>query len=387
MNQKLRLLRLAPSSSITNIYDKFKSLDLFEEVDKIDGFSEFHIRMTADGTFNGSVKLKDDFLLVENFSYFRLLKWIKIFFRAIFYIVKYRINMVHSNDIFFYGLAVIFAAKITKRPISISLHADYDKREKLGEKMYPYRWRWLYKICEKINYKLALKVIATQKSWTNYLVNNGCKKEKIEYIPHTIDTENFQNKKNIDIRKMFNIEKKSNLISYVGRFETGNYIDDIIKIAIDISLKHNDIIFVIAGKGNFYERARKMVEEKNLKKQILLPGFVSNDCAVSLRKKSQVNLALMGGPSLLEAMLSGVPTIAYDVEWHHEIIKHGHTGYLIQERNVNEVINTINKILESPEKSKKIGINAINLVNKTHSLKAAQKKRKELYQKLMEKTT
>ena len=42
-----------------------------------------------------------------------------------------------------------------------------------------------------------------------------------------------------------------------------------------------------------------------------------------------VNVAPLCGRSLLEASLSGCPAVAYDVDWHSEIVKDGKSGFLI----------------------------------------------------------
>ena len=66
----------------------------------------------------------------------------------------------------------------------------------------------------------------------------------------------------------------------------------------------------------------------------------------------------MAGFSLIEACAASRPVIAYDVEWHSELVINNKTGYLIEENDINEVVNKINYLLENKETADELGKNA-----------------------------
>jgi len=48
---------------------------------------------------------------------------------------------------------------------------------------------------------------------------------------------------------------------------------------------------------------------------------------------------LWGGFSLIEAGAAGNPMIAYDVEWHYELVENHVTGFLVTENNIDMISN------------------------------------------------
>ena len=77
--------------------------------------------------------------------------------------------------------------------------------------------------------------------------------------------------------------------------------------------------------------------------------------------------------SLKEAQLMKKPVIATDFGGIPEIMKDGVTGYLIEKNSSKDLLNKISKIINDKEKSKEMGEEGRNFIEKEFSLEASAK--------------
>ena len=165
-----------------------------------------------------------------------------------------------------------------------------------------------------------------------------------------------------------------------------NYVYDLIELAK--SLKQHVLqnwCMLLAGDGPEKIELLKQIKANNLSENVKVLGFLDGATLFKLRKKCDVNLCLMGGFSLIEACLSGRPTIAYDVEWHSELIENGQSGFLVEEGNISNLKAAIVRLFNEPNLAKKIGGKGKHIAEKKHSLVNANKAKISAYQKLYEK--
>ena len=77
---------------------------------------------------------------------------------------------------------------------------------------------------------------------------------------------------------------------------------DIIDIARELKNQERlDWTMILAGDGLERETLDQKIISMGLTRQVKLIGFINRELMVTLRKNSYINLALMGGFSLIEA--------------------------------------------------------------------------------------
>jgi glycosyltransferase involved in cell wall biosynthesis len=76
----------------------------------------------------------------------------------------------------------------------------------------------------------------------------------------------------------------------------------------------------------------------------------------------------MGGFSLIEACAAASPVIAYDVEWHSELIRDGETGFLVAEHDVDRLTFVVSRLLDDPDLGVTLGMRAQELAVSRHGL-------------------
>jgi len=296
-----------------------------------------------------------------------------------------KITIIRATDPSFHGFYGSILGWVTKTPWCISIHADYDKRHLLGKGLSPviFGSRGLAKILERVVLSQAPVVMPIRESLGEWAVANGAKKERIRIIPHGVDTDHFIQNHNSNIQEKYGLQGKK-LIVFAGRLSKDNYVDDILDAAMIVSQKKPDAVFLLIGDGPEKEELLQKISKSHLADNVKLPGFLPNDKVKEFRMLADVNICLMGGFSLIESALSGKPTLAYDVEWHYELIKNGETGYLIKEHDINGIADAIRELLSNPQLSELLGRNARQLAIERHSLKNTSKIKIACYNELLQ---
>jgi len=179
--------------------------------------------------------------------------------------------------------------------------------------------------------------------------NSQC---KCVYIPNVL---------NYDLPFVSDYQEKRILL--VGRLEQEKGIFD----AIDVMkrLQERQVFFHldIVGDGPLLESLMKHVQDKNLSNYITFHGFQNHTYIEQLYRHASLYLMTSFTESfglvLIEAMNAGLPCVAFDsAEGAQELLFNDSNGYLIQNRNLDEMADKISYLLMNMEVIMRLGKNA-----------------------------
>lgn len=203
------------------------------------------------------------------------------------------------------------------------------------------------KTAKKLNYF----VVVSKKMKDDYLKYLDI---PVIYIPNSIENLPL-NVSNLD---------NNNIIS-VGRLESVKGYDDLIDVFKIIFTKNKRIILNIVGDGSLKEVLQKKISNLNLDNNIKLLGYKNNDELNKIYNNScmyvMTSLTESFGLALIEAMSHKLPCIAFDsANGAREIINNNINGYLIKNRNKEEMADKILELINNKEKCKIMGNSAYN---------------------------
>ena len=314
--------------------------------------------------------------LLAKASYTTVVAW-----RASRLVRREHLSLVRGMNSQEQGFCAYLVHQWTRIPWCVSIHADYDKRYALSKGRQGWKRR-LYQRLERFVLVRAPLVLVVRESLIPYAVQHGAKRKNLRVIPHGVDFRLFVGPKRKSILKPFPLAGKK-LIVFAGRLSKENYVDDLVRIAKKIIPQVPDVLFVVLGEGPERMRVETTVRNAALQNSFLFLGFQSRNVVAEFRKAAAVNLCLMGGYSLIEAAASARPVIAYDVEWHHELIHDRRTGYLIPEHHIQHVAQAILTLLRNSRKGDIMGRRAQALALKNHDLQTTSALKVSSYQELL----
>lgn len=158
---------------------------------------------------------------------------------------------------------------------------------------------------------------------------------------------------------------KKNIIT-ISRLDCGKRNDDIIRAFSKI--KEKDWKLYIIGDGKEFNNLNKLINDLNMNDRIILTGYKNKEEIEEYMLKS--SLFLMASETeglpmvLLEAMSYGIPCIAYEIaSGVNDIIDNNKNGYIIKNRNEEEYIEKIEKVINDSKLRNELGIEAKNKAN------------------------
>jgi len=92
----------------------------------------------------------------------------------------------------------------------------------------------------------------------------------------------------------------------------------------------------------------------------------------------------MGGYSLIEACAAGSPVVAYDVEWHSELVQTGKTGQLVREHDILGLTQAVDTLLTYPDEAKAMGATAKQWAFERHDIRKTSLVKRECYNQLLQ---
>ena len=178
--------------------------------------------------------------------------------------------------------------------------------------------------------------------------------DKVVYIPNSLDK----------IPNKYSKLEEKNIIS-VGRLSKEKGFDDLLKVFKKISLKHSDWKLNIIGDGLEKNELLNLAKELKLGDKVVFHGYQNkeyiNECLLKSSIYVMTSHTESFGLVLVEAMSFGIPCVSYtSAQGANEIIKNEETGFLIENRDSEEMISKIDLLIEDDKLRKKMGQNAKN---------------------------
>jgi len=391
-----KILFISGSSNLEATYKKFGNLNVLFDYDgeTVRKWFDKTILVWFPAPNDLILNLVDDFEINEikiPLGRLSLLGFTICVLKCVCKVHKEQVNIIRSWDPYLSGFIGYIVSKLVRVPFCISIHADYDKRWELDGPACGATVLGSRKVANLLAHFVLSRtriVMPIRESLANYAIKHGARPETIRIIPHGIDLNPFLSPRNsfasptTSFKKEFGLEGKR-IVVFAGRLSKDNYVYQILEIAKKVSEKRDDVIFALVGSGNEEENLKKRVKEEGLENVVVFFGFQLQHKVIEFRKNADVNLCLMGGFSLIESCASGRPVIAYDVEWHYELIKNEETGFLIEEGNTDRVTEKIISLLNDEQLAQRLGTNAKKLAIEKHSMENTSKIKISVYEELL----
>ncbi|OCH97552.1 glycosyl transferase family 1 [Legionella jamestowniensis] len=275
-----------------------------------------------------------------------------------------KFDIVHSNTPKA-GLLCAIAAKVVGVPIRLHTFTGQAWVTMKGLK------KLIVKFCDKLIGLLNTHCYADSPSQSNFLIeNNVIKKEKISVLgvgslagvnTSRFSLDNFSNQVRKKTRASFNIEENTIVLLFVGRITKDKGIFELIESFGELLKQQSNIFLMVVGpfEQGIEHEIRNFAQSKTENK-IVFPGFCSEPenflaiadilCLPSYREGF--------GTVVIEAAAMGVPTVGTRIYGLTDAIVDGHTGLLVEPKNVSELTEALGKLIFNNALRKLMGENA-----------------------------
>ena len=199
------------------------------------------------------------------------------------------------------------------------------------------------------------RVVANSQYTKELAIKCGVVESKIIVINPGVDLVQELDEKIINKVEILLKQKSPRLIT-VSRFDKRKNHEKVIMALRNLKQVYPNIIYICIGFGDEKQNIKKLVEELDLKEQVMFFEDISNELKNSLVAKSTIFVmpsiihkkSVEGfGIAYVEAAQYGVPSIGGIDGGAADAIEHQKTGLICDGNNLDEVYSSINSMLEN----------------------------------------
>ncbi|CAN5116145.1 glycosyltransferase [soil metagenome] len=353
--QAVQLVRLLKEDKTHNIFLATLNNEgvLREEVEKI-GFTEIpEFRLTS----------------FYDINFLRQLR------KCVKFLRDNNIEVIHTHD-FYTNIFGMLAARLARVPLRIA-----SKRETVGMRSAS------QKKIEKQAFRQADAIVVNAEAVKDYLVENEIPAEKIKIIYNGLDLERLTPKINNRLINCvnFGLPKDENIkfITLVANLRhTVKNQPMFLRSAQKVLQKFPETHFILAGEGELQESLQNLAKELGISENTHFIGRCTKIPELLSVSFAGVLTSVAEGfsNSILEYMSAKLPVVATNVGGAGEAVIKGITGFLIESDNDEAMANNLIKLLQNPDKARKMGKSGREIVEEKFSCAAQLEKTLELYE-------
>lgn len=194
----------------------------------------------------------------------------------------------------------------------------------------------------------------------------------------------------VKLRNELSIDKSVSVVTIIGLVSERKGHPHFIEMAQRLLKSGKEICFLIAGEdilsdGLYRKKMEGLVSQLKISKNVHFLGFRS-DILEIIRCSDVVVLPshAEGMPmTILEVGACAKPVISYRIPGVDEVLFDGINGILVEENNVSDLADAVDKILSSSVLKKNLGVGARKIIEKSFTLTSFTNKIEQIYSELL----
>lgn len=323
---------------------------------------------------------KINYLLLPFLIFFGTLKMLAV-------IKKERIELINVHWIIPNGLIALIASKITNIPFVVTLPGT--------DAYLAYKYKIVGFVAKIVTRNCA--GLISNSSWhLNRILNLGVTPALTGVISYPADVSRFKPSKNgLDLlRGQLKLTKDDLVIMAIGRLVYKKGFDYLIKAVAKIVKKFPNVKLLIGGEGDNQKMLQNLTKKLKIEQKVIFTGTISRDQIDRYYNLADIFVApsivdkqgnVDGGPLVaLESMACGKPQIVTDVLGVADVINNGKNGFVVKQKNVDDLSTALEKLIKDPILRKKMGQNNRKLVIASLSTKSIGREYTQIFEKIIQ---
>ncbi len=313
-----------------------------------------------------------------------LAMYLKLFFFSFRLFCKSEIHFIHAGRVLPEGLVGWILGKIFKKSLVIYAH---------GEEITTWRQPAKFKVMTYV-YKQADCVIANSEFTKNELLKLGVLNSRVKKVSPGVELAHFRPGLKIDdLKLLIGVDKNKKLIFSVGRLTRRKGFDQTIRSISRLNKNGLDVHYAIAGTGEDSEYLESLAKNLGVAENVHFLGHVTeidlprwyNAADVFVMPNREINGDTEGfGMVFIEANACGKPVVSGMAGGTGGAVIHGETGFRIDGNSLNELTETIGKLLTDQSLSNQLGKNGLRRARELFSWNSIAEQTKKINQYLRE---
>jgi len=211
-------------------------------------------------------------------------------------------------------------------------------------------------------------------SGSRFIAETLPKGAKVYTVPNSMRLEGkhrrLEEEQRFLLKEKLGLPPSSTIILMVANFTKQKRHALALEVCEKVIGKRKDVVFVFPSEGPERERIVRKIAELNLNAHFVLPGYVSKVDEYYQAADICMFTAFNDAAPLviLEAMKYSLPQVVFASGGPAEVIRHGETGFLAREGDVNEFSRQLLELIDDSAKRSLMGEKALQVMRENYSL-------------------
>ena len=276
-------------------------------------------------------------------------------------------RIVHRNgvaivrgDPYYHGLLALLLGRLNRCSVELRVIANHDAiYERAGGLAYPrlFRWRAVEQAVVRFTLSRADSVVIASDDNRGFALRNGARPERIAHAANgsmisPIHLEDPQEREAAQDEFGFGDRP---VVMFIGRLASEKHPEDVVISVAKARERVPDLAALVVGEGPLRDELVRLSAELGIEDGVVFAGDRDQRWIARMLARCTIVAAPLAGLALVEAALSATPIVAYDVEWHAELIRSGHDGILVPDRDTDAMAAAIADLAEDRALAARLG--------------------------------
>ena len=287
-------------------------------------------------------------------------------------------DIIHAHRIIPDGHAAVLLAKKLNVPVVCSARGGETYKLPFENPLSYLSFKKVLSTCDRI--------ITVSKALRDVVTNNVVK-HTVDVIYNGCDVNTFHYIDKVEARKKLNLPMDGKIFLFVGHIITAKGVLDLLKAFHHLKKSESSIFLIMIGYGDEVVNIQRGIKIRNLSGSVLMPGYMPQESLPLWINASDIFVFPSyqeGLPNaVLEAMACRKPVIATRVGGIPEIISDGGTGFLVEPRNIHQLVEAMRTLLENENLCSTLGLAAERFVKQHFTWEKSAESLINVYQNLL----
>lgn len=288
----------------------------------------------------------------------RVIRWLAAIAFALALVWRYKVSYLEATEPYLRGLSALVISRLIRKPFGMQCQADFDLIYETTGEVHGganFKWRRLTKAIEHMVFRNADVLVADRERYGRYMIENGGSASRLIVGRVLVDSIYYGDPSTRGDGKAALGVSGKRILLYTGRLAAEKHVLDLVQVLSDLRRRGLDVMLVMAGIGPLESELGHIARSLGVANELKLTGAVPVVALAQLVASADVSLAPYSGLSLVEAALSASPIVAYDWEWHREVVHDGVTGLLVPPEDWKAMADAVERLLEDEPLRQQLG--------------------------------
>jgi glycosyltransferase involved in cell wall biosynthesis len=190
--------------------------------------------------------------------------------------------------------------------------------------------------------------------------NDGMPEPRVATLYNGVELENLAQRNGHCVREQFGWDSRAPLVLTVGHIRAVKGIDILVKVAQQVAVEFPRVLFAVVGDTTdqkYFQTIQRQIADLGMQQNVRFVGPAEN--VASFLKMGNVFFLPSRSEgfsnALIEAMACGLPCVATRVGGNPEAIEEGHSGFVVENEDVEAAADRILRLLREPNLARAMG--------------------------------